>query len=671
MGSFFDCPDENEKGKNKQLSNTTSGPSIPNQTSMMPQSGPMEFEMRGSSNYHFFNDRGFNAVYSSYHTPYDNNNFNKNNYYNNINNNDLPNKENNNLINGINNLKEQQNQLDIKGNIKQQQNNGIEQIKNDIIEKEKNNLINETSSLKVQINELKNKLNDKENIILQKNKEIELFKNKNIEYENEKKNYINEKNNLINETKNLNVKISEFQKQLSNKDAFIMQGNKENEQLKKIAQEYETMKIIFQNKENEFKTNLNNAIIQTKAQYEDIMLKQREEMEKYKKENEQIKIQFESEKNNLKKELEQFKKENSLLKMNKEPILVGLNNIGATCYMNATLQCLSNTTNLTEYFLKKFNYEQNNKKRLMSNEYYNVVNNLWDRNNNNKSFSPESFKEKLSQENPLFKGIQANDSKDLINFLLERFHLELNEPKNVQNNNMMNNYVIAQNDQLNEDKMLKIFINEFEIKYNSIISNLFYGMFETKSQCQKCKNIKYNFQVYSFLEFPLEQVNKFCFNQGKRQNYNSNKNPDVDLYECFEYNSNLELMSGDNQMYCNICNSTQDALYGTQIYSAPNYLIINLNRGRGAVYECNVNFPEKLNIINFITFKNGNTVFELYAVICHLGPSSMSGHFVAYCKKKKDDHNKWYLFNDAFVSECKNQEEYRNGMPYILFYKAI
>ena len=464
----------------------------------------------------------------------------------------------------------------------------------------------------------------------------------------------------MNETKNLKLQFNELQRQLNNKDALYMQANKDIEELKKITLEYETMKIYYQKKENEYKTYLDNAIIQTKAQYKNIMLKQREEMEKYKKENEQMKTQN-----------QQLKKENSLLKLNKEPILVGLNNIGATCYMNATLQCLSNTTNLTEYFLKKFNYEQNNKKRLMSNEYYNVVNNLWDRNNNNKSFSPESFKEKLSQENPLFKGIQANDSKDLINFLLERFHLELNEPKNVQNNNMMNNYVIAQNDQLNEDKMLKIFINEFEIKYNSIISNLFYGMFETKSQCQKCKNIKYNFQVYSFLEFPLEQVNKFCFNQGKRQNYNSNKNPDVDLYECFEYNSNLELMSGDNQMYCNICNSTQDALYGTQIYSAPNYLIINLNRGRGAVYECNVNFPEKLNIINFITFKNGNTVFELYAVICHLGPSSMSGHFVAYCKKKKDDHNKWYLFNDAFVSECKNQEEYRNGMPYILFYKAI
>ena len=484
----------------------------------------------------------------------------------------------------------------------------------------------------------------------------------------------------MNEIKKLKEQIIELQKLLKNKENNIIKKDKDKEKLLKafIESENELKKRV-----NEKITNFNNIIIQNKAQYENIISKQITEIEKYKKEN--IKIQkqneeigkiisiiFETEKKYLKNELEKLKKENSLVKLNKEPILVGLNNIGATCYMNATLQCLSNTTKLTEYFLKTFKYESNNKNRIMSNEYYNVVKNLWDGDNNNKSFSPNSFKEKLSQENPLFQGIQANDSKDLINFLLERFHLELNEPKKGENNIMMNNNEINQNDQLDENKMLNIFLHEFKMKYNSIISNLFYGMFETRSQCQKCKNIKYNFQVYSFLEFPLEQVNKYCFIQGKRQNYDlNNKNPDVELYECFEYNCNLDLMTGENQMYCNICNSTEDALYGTQIYSAPNYLIINLNRGRGAVYECKVNFPEKLNLLNFTTYKNGNTFFELYAVICHLGPSSMSGHFVAYCKKKKDEHYKWYLFNDAFVSECKNQEEYRNGMPYILFYKAI
>jgi len=551
-----------------------------------------------------------------------------------------------------------------------QSNNGIDKAKES----------NEPNSSEVSLKSIYDNYNDKNNFNHNINtKEDEIIRLK-VEYrtlKNENNNLKNERNNLKNKNNNLNEQIEKLNEKLSEKKNIINKNNQEIEKLKNTISKFEKDTKNLRKKEKENKNNFDKIIIDNKAHYEKIISKQREEFEKYKKDkkfqnqNDDI-FKYESEKNKLKKELEELKQKYSLLIMNKEPILVGLNNIGATCYMNATLQCLSNTTKLTEYFLKTFKYESNNKNKIMSNEYYNVIKNLWNRDNNNKSFSPNSFKEKLSQENPLFQGIQANDSKDLINFLLERFHLELNEPKKGENNIMMNNNEINQNDQLDESKMLNIFLHEFKMKYNSIISNLFYGMFETRSQCQKCKNIKYNFQVYSFLEFPLEQVNKYCFIQGKRQNYDlNNKNPDVELYECFEYNCNLDLMTGENQMYCNICNSTEDALYGTQIYSAPNYLIINLNRGRGAVYECKVNFPEKLNLLNFTTYKNGNTFFELYAVICHLGPSSMSGHFVAYCKKKKDEHYKWFLFNDAFVSECKNQEEYRNGMPYILFYKAI
>ena len=218
--------------------------------------------------------------------------------------------------------------------------------------------------------------------------------------------------------------------------------------------------------------------------------------------------------------------------------------------------------------------------------------------------------------------------------------------------------------------MLKLFLDEFKEKFDSIISNLFYGIIETKSQCQGCNIIKYNFQVSSLIEFPLQQVNQYFFNKGKRPLLTEDgKNPDIDIYECFEYYGKIDLMSGDNQMFCNQCNKLCNSYYSTSLYSGSNYLIINLNRGKGAVYECKVNFPEQLNIFNFVTFKHGITVYELYAVICHLGPSSMSGHFVAYCKNSID--HKWYLYNDAIVTKCTRKFQYNDGMPYILFYKAL
>ena len=41
---------------------------------------------------------------------------------------------------------------------------------------------------------------------------------------------------------------------------------------------------------------------------------------------------------------------NKPIKLYKSPTLIGLNNIGATYFMNSTLQCLSQTKNLTNYF---------------------------------------------------------------------------------------------------------------------------------------------------------------------------------------------------------------------------------------------------------------------------------------------------------------------------------
>ena len=353
----------------------------------------------------------------------------------------------------------------------------------------------------------------------------------------------------------------------------------------------------------------------------------------------------------------------------KESTLIrGLDNIGATCYMNATLQSLSNTVQLTDYFLTKFQFNQNDNSKKISNEYYLLLKHLWNKNSKKISFSPNTFKNVLSKENPLFSGIAANDSKDLLNFLLERLHNELNKK---EDQNISNNIQIIEQAQLNEELIKKIFFDDFTKKFRSIISDLFYFTIETKTKCCGCNNIKYNFQVCPFLEFPLEEVNKYCLNQNKLISLINvdGSNPDVNIYDCFEYYHKVDLMTGENQMYCNICHNSWDSYYSTNLYVLPRYLIINLNRGKNAVYQCKVNFPEILDLTNYVQYKNLNTKFELYAVICHIGPSSMSGHFVAYCRNRMDQ--KWYLYNDAIVTLCKLSYEYQNKMPYILFYRSI
>ena len=568
--------------------------------------------------------------------------------------------------------------------------------------KEKKNLEEILKKIKEEINLKKNDLEkinkeyqEKEDKLNKMNKYID--KNtEEINKINEKKKeikIINEELKLINEElKFKKDEIQKFDKELEFKKEELINRKKElikyDERLEKNKKELINQNNLLKTLEDKIEKNKEELVSQKNLlkSFEEKIEKNKEELkmkenllisfeEKLEKRKEELKInqnliqakkiELINKENNLnKREKDLFEREREL-NIRKEPILIGLNNIGATCYMNASLQCLSNTKKLTQYFLKTYKYNSN---KIMSNEYYKVIKNLWKRENNNKSYSPNSFKEVLSKENPLFAGIAANDSKDLINFLLERFHRELNA---INNENIIDdNSMINMQDQTNEQLMLKYFLTDFQEKFNSPISNLIYDILETKSQCQGCNILKYNFQVYSFIEFPLQQVNTYFFNKGKRPLFTMDgKNPDIDLYECFEYNQKVDLMAGDNQMYCNNCNKLCNSFYSTSLYSGPYYLIINLNRGRGAVYECKVSFPEQLNIINFITYKEGVTVYELYAVICHLGPSSMSGHFVAYCRNIID--NKWYLYNDAFVTLCDKNNQYYDGMPYILFYKAL
>jgi len=379
-------------------------------------------------------------------------------------------------------------------------------------------------------------------------------------------------------------------------------------------------------------------------------------------ENQQLKAELFNTKNQLNQKEQELKNlQNKYDEV--APILVGLDNIGATCYMNATLQSLSNIQPLTNFFLKKF--KPGDPKKIMSNEYYKVVLNLWDKKYNGKYIAPQSFKKVLSQMNPLFAGVAANDSKDLINFLIETLHSELNVPIN---NNKTNN-LIDPSIQLDEAKMFNIFLTDMMSNYKSIISDLFYGVLETQSKCSNCQRIKYNFQIYSFIEFPLEQVYNYCNSTTPGATHISQGIPTIDIYKCFEHYQLLTPMMGDNKIFCNECGHEFDAFYGTCLYSLPNYLIINLNRGKNAVFQCNVRFPEILKLTDYVRYKEGKTIFQLTSVICHYGESNMGGHFIAYCRHYKN--NSWYIYNDSTVQKCTGNKDYLRGMPYILFYKAL
>ena len=377
--------------------------------------------------------------------------------------------------------------------------------------------------------------------------------------------------------------------------------------------------------------------------------------------------------------------------------------------MNATLQCLGQIEKLVNYFkynnwvieiIKKY---QNKKELCLTKSFKLLIENLWPsninfidpkynhRNSSNAYFSPVDFKEKISRMNPLFQGVQANDSKDLVNFIIMTLHNELNRVHNSNNN--ISNSSNFQIDQTNELLIMQKFQESFIKENQSIISDLFYAMSKTNTQCSGCSRIKYNFQIYFFLIFPLEEIRKYkeqcqkqmIFSQNmmnmnsffyqQNLNFNSQLNVQninsVNLDDCFLYNQKNDFFTGQNAMYCNFCNNQLNATYQTFLYTTPEILIIILNRGKEIEFRIKLEFNEYLNLYNYVERKEFGYYYQLIGVVTHMGESGASGHFIAFSKSPIDQQ--WYKYNDDLVSKVTNfqREIIDYAMPYILFYQKI
>lgn len=163
----------------------------------------------------------------------------------------------------------------------------------------------------------------------------------------------------------------------------------------------------------------------------------------------------------------------------------------------------------------------------------------------------------------------------------------------------------------------------FKKSHNSIIAELFFGFQKTSLVCNKCGHIEGSYGIFNFLIFPLEKtynsLNNMNNNFGNRyfsNNLYNQLNPltniqsrrgkkKLSLYDCFKEYFKPEMLCGENKIYCNSCKKLEDAMNKIEMYMAPHVLILILNRGKGNIFECEVDFPKLLDLKNFI--KNSNS----------------------------------------------------------------
>ena len=369
----------------------------------------------------------------------------------------------------------------------------------------------------------------------------------------------------------------------------------------------------------------------------------------------------------------------------------GLKNIGSTCYMNATLQCLLHVNELITYFIEEYPKDQQQLAKInndvasggdISRAFFNLVigvnenselvmskknlkpktkkksgfnvlgvfgfDNDYDDSSYDRAFAPIDFKRTLGIHNPMFKSFGENDLKDLILYLLQTMHEELNYYGNINKRlkYIPNQYNIYES------------YNHFTTNYNtnnfSKISLLFYGTYQNTITCLVCRKKLYNFQKFEFISFGMYYYHKHRFN----------------ILNGFQDNANPTILKGEDKFLCNNCKKLQEAKTECKIFEPPLKLLINLDYGKNNKYQpSSIEFDEEIDITKFVEFDYKQKIrYRIIGVCTHYGHSGSYGHYVAFCRNTQTDT--WYEFNDSFCSECNKREIYR-GSPYLLLYERI
>ncbi|KAI5937399.1 Ubiquitin carboxyl-terminal hydrolase 4 [Manis javanica] len=184
-----------------------------------------------------------------------------------------------------------------------------------------------------------------------------------------------------------------------------------------------------------------------------------------------------------------------------QPGLCGLGNLGNTCFMNSALQCLSNTAPLTDYFLKdEYEAELNRDNPLgmqgeIAEAYAELIKQMWS--GRDAHVAPRMFKTQVGRFAPQFSGYQQQDSQELLAFLLDGLHEDLNRVKKkpyleLKDANGRPDAVVAKEAWENH-----------KLRNDSVIVDTFHGLFKSTLVCPECAKVSVTFDPFCYLTLPL------------------------------------------------------------------------------------------------------------------------------------------------------------------------
>lgn len=249
--------------------------------------------------------------------------------------------------------------------------------------------------------------------------------------------------------------------------------------------------------------------------------------------------------------------------------------------------------------------------------------------------SPKSFMETLRRENEMFRQNIHHDAHEFLNYMLNSVH---DGYSNLTHKNSLQD--------------------------TTFVHSIFEGTLASEVRCLTCENVTSRDESFLDLSLDIEE--------------------NTSVAACMRAFSASEFLREKNKFFCEKCNGLQEAERRMKIRKLPRVLALHLKRFK---FEQEIQRHVKLqHVVRYeTTLRLGNTtddatdpdrLYELYAVVVHLGGNSYHGHYIACVRT---DHLDWILYDDEHVERIPESvvmrfiggEDSGTACAYVLFYRTV
>ncbi|OAX40329.1 cysteine proteinase [Rhizopogon vinicolor AM-OR11-026] len=359
-------------------------------------------------------------------------------------------------------------------------------------------------------------------------------------------------------------------------------------------------------------------------------------------------------------------------------VTAGLKNLGNTCYMNATIQCLTATVPFARFFTDgRWKAAVNainpmGTKGQLASAFATI---LYEMSHSElPHLNPTMFRKSICTHAPQFSGSDQHDSQEFLTFLLDGLHEDLNRVLQRPSNGSTPERE-AELERLPQSIASTQEWEIYRMRNDSLIVDFFQGQFRNRMECLTCHKTSTTYNSFMYLSLPMPSL----------------KGPSkTSLQSCLDAFVKEEVLAGSEAWHCPHCKTLRRATKQLSLSRLPPILLIHLKRfsHKGMFtdkIETVVDFPLKgLDLTNYmppapppgVAPVNGMGTddprvqmppykYDLYGVTNHFGSLS-NGHYTAFIASRGG----WVYCDDSRVTPTDAKEVV--GRPaYVLYYKRI